>query len=61
MARTIKIHIDGDTVTIETKGYKGADCVTATRALEAAIGKVTSDTKTPEYYHREGVHREESQ
>lgn len=61
MGRKIIVHINGDSVTFETKGYRGADCQKATRALERELGTVTSDTKTSEYYHQEKVNREEKQ
>lgn len=37
---------------IETKGFKGADCLKATADLERALGTKTSDTKTREYSQR---------
>ncbi|MDD4292224.1 MAG: DUF2997 domain-containing protein [Clostridia bacterium] len=45
----ISISNDGK-VEVETKGYKGKTCVDATQQLEIAIGKVTSNKKTPESY-----------
>jgi len=35
---------------IETKGYSGPACKAATKELEAALGKVTSDKTTAEYH-----------
>lgn len=39
-------------VRIATRGLKGAACMTETQALEEAIGKVRSRTKTREYYEQ---------
>lgn len=50
MAKRIKIHIEGQTVTIKTTGYSGPACEAATRKLREAIGVVDSDTRTPEFY-----------
>lgn len=36
-------------VTIETKGYAGADCLQASKALEQALGVPSSDRKTAEF------------
>jgi hypothetical protein len=35
---------------VETKGFTGASCQQATRALEAALGVRTSETLTAEFY-----------
>ena len=35
---------------IETKGFSGAKCQQATRALEAALGLRTGETLTAEFY-----------
>lgn len=47
----IKIHIspEGD-IKIETSGYAGQSCQSATRAIEEALGKVKSEALTQEYY-----------
>lgn len=47
--REIIVDIDpaGQT-TITTQGFTGSSCKEATRELEAALGKVESDTPTPE-------------
>jgi Protein of unknown function (DUF2997) len=37
-------------VTIETKGYAGADCLQASKALEQALGVPSSDRKTAEFF-----------
>jgi hypothetical protein len=35
--------------TVQTKGYAGADCLRASKALEQALGVPTADRKTDEY------------
>ena len=37
-------------VTLQTKGYAGSDCLQATKFLEQALGTVTGDRKTAEFY-----------
>lgn len=37
-------------IEIESKGFAGADCESATRELEHALGRKLSDVKTGEYY-----------
>ena len=37
--------------TVQTKGYAGADCLQASKALEQALGVATADRKTEEYFH----------
>ena len=37
--------------TVQTRGYAGADCLQASKALEQALGTPTADRKTGEYYH----------
>ncbi len=46
----IDISPDGET-TIEARGFQGAQCKDATRAIENALGKTTKDAKKPEYSH----------
>ena len=36
--------------TVQTKGYAGADCLHASRFLEEALGTVSADTKTSDYF-----------
>jgi hypothetical protein len=51
---TVIITIDGDgNPTVETKGFTGPACQTATKALEKALGKVESEKLTDEYQKRE--------
>ncbi len=51
MPRLIEVLISpkGET-TIQTKGYVGADCQQASKSLEQALGQVTSEQKTAEFY-----------
>jgi len=37
-------------VSIQTKGYAGADCLQASQWLEEALGVVRSEQRTAEYY-----------
>jgi hypothetical protein len=37
-------------VTMQTKGYAGSDCLQASRFLEQALGVVSNDHKTAEFY-----------
>jgi len=46
---TVEISAEG-AVTVQTSGFAGASCQQATKALEAALGTVVSDTKTPEFH-----------
>jgi beta-lactam-binding protein with PASTA domain len=36
--------------TIQTKGYVGSECQQASKWLEQALGVITSDQKTSEFY-----------
>ena len=38
-------------VTVQTRGYAGADCLQASKALEQALGVPAAGRKTEEYYH----------
>jgi Protein of unknown function (DUF2997) len=51
MARVIEVVVSpkGET-TVQTKGYAGADCLQATRFLEQALGVISADRKTGEFY-----------
>jgi hypothetical protein len=40
-------------VTLQTKGYAGRDCLQASKFLEQALGVVTNDQKTTEFYQTE--------
>lgn len=56
MAQEIWIDIDDKgNVTVEGKGFEGADCEAATRELEAAVGDVEKRMKKPEYFRRKAA------
>ncbi len=54
MTRLIEITVSptGET-TVQTKGYAGAECLQASKFLEQALGVVTSDRKTVEFFNTE--------
>lgn len=54
MPRLIEVIVSpkGET-TVQTKGYAGSDCLQATKFLEQALGTVTRDQKTAEFYQNE--------
>jgi hypothetical protein len=37
-------------VTLQTKGYAGSDCLQASKSLEQALGVVTNDQMTTDFY-----------
>jgi hypothetical protein len=51
MSRLIEIIVSpsGET-TVQTKGYVGSDCRQASKFLEQALGMVTNDQNTSEFY-----------
>ena len=51
MMRTIEVVISpqGETK-IETKGFAGSECREASRFLESALGKATSESLTAEFH-----------
>jgi Protein of unknown function (DUF2997) len=51
MSRVIEVTISptGET-TVQTKGYTGGDCVSASRFVEEALGVVASERKTAEFF-----------
>jgi len=55
MPRSIDVVIskDGRSVSVETRGYVGKACQDATAALERALGRVTKDKKTSEFYRQQ--------
>lgn len=52
MKRVIVTFAEDGTATVETTGFKGAECLKATEALERALGGATSTTKTREFHER---------
>ena len=51
MSRVIEVTVSpqGD-VSVQTRGYTGADCVQASKFLEQALGAATADRHTAEFY-----------
>lgn len=41
-------------VVVTVDGCAGPSCADLTKAIEQALGRVTADRKTPEYYLRQG-------
>ena len=51
MNQTIEIIVSPEGKTrVETKGFAGAQCLEASRFLETALGKTTSESRTAEFY-----------
>ena len=51
MSRVIEVTVSPQgQVTVQTKGFAGADCLQASKFLEQALGVATADHKTAEYY-----------
>lgn len=49
--KTINIDVDANGgTTVEAEGFSGKECSDATKIIEQAIGKVTADRKTADYY-----------
>ncbi len=49
----LEIVIDAEgNVRINTEGLKGEECLVETKALEAALGEVSSRTKTSEFFQK---------
>jgi hypothetical protein len=59
MARVIEVVVSptGET-TVQTRGYAGADCLQASRFLEHALGVITADSKTAEFYQSESAQQQ---
>lgn len=52
----IEFSIDGSgAVEVQTKGFKGSSCKAATQGIFQALGQVTSDRNTPEFFQSQGV------
>ena len=48
-------------VTMQTKGYAGSDCLQASKFLEQALGIITNDQKTAEFYETETTQQQLTQ
>ena len=54
MSRVIEVVVSPQgEVTVQTKGYAGADCLGASKFLEQALGVVAGERKTAEFYQAE--------
>ena len=51
----VEIKDDGE-IQIETKGFKGKNCVTETEFLKKVLGKETSRSLTPAYWQENHAH-----
>ena len=47
----IEVSADGS-LKIETKGFKGAECEKATKAMEEALGVASDRKKKPEFFQQ---------
>jgi Protein of unknown function (DUF2997) len=56
MPRTIEVTVSprGET-TVQTRGYAGADSLSAGRFLEQALGVTTAESKTAEFYQEQST------
>jgi hypothetical protein len=51
MPRIIEVTVSPQgEATVQTKGYAGSDCLQASRFLEQALGVVTAEHKTSEFF-----------
>lgn len=58
MSQQITVEIDSTgATTVTTTGFAGAACKQATAALEKALGNVTRDERTPEFYQQQNANR----
>ncbi len=48
-------------ITVQTKGYAGADCRHASRFLEQALGVAIQDRNTSEFYAEDQVQQQAQQ
>lgn len=56
----IKVSPRGE-VTVQTKGYAGAECEEASKSIEKALGVKTSDERTSEYFQEQPLDQNLSQ
>ena len=60
--RVIEILIKPDgSSSLQTQGFSGSECRDASRFLEQALGKQTSDRRTSEFYQSHSVQQTTSQ
>ncbi len=54
--KKIKVHVDKEgKIKITTEGFGGVACKDATRELEKALGSVSKETLTDEFYNQSTV------
>ena len=59
MTRTIEIMVAPDgTSTVQTRGFVGSSCQDASRFIEQALGKRTTETLTAEFHAEQGIRQE---
>jgi hypothetical protein len=52
MQRIIEVLVSSQgEATVQTKGYAGSDCLQASKFLELALGVVSNERKTAEFYN----------
>jgi Protein of unknown function (DUF2997) len=62
MPRLIEVTVSPQgEVTVQTKGYAGADCLAASKYLEQALGVTTADVKTAEFHQAEPARQQAHQ
>lgn len=61
MAKLIEmvVSVKGE-ITLQTKGYFGAECQQASRWLEQALGIATKDRKTAAFFQNETTQQQEA-
>lgn len=58
--KKIKVRINNEgEVQVSTEGFKGPECLAATRGLENALGVVENNRPTPEMYEQEATQDQE--
>ncbi len=62
MMKSIEIVVapDGKT-TVQTRGFVGSSCQDASRFVEQALGKPTSEQRTPEFHQTQPLQQSQEQ
>jgi hypothetical protein len=51
MSRIIEVIVSPQgEITVQTRGYRGSDCLRASKFVEQALGVATDDRKTAEFF-----------
>jgi hypothetical protein len=62
MPRIIEVVVSPNgATTVQTRGFQGATCLDASRFLEQALGAVTQERKTTDFYEAATVQQSEMQ